>query len=181
MRGTKSICDCRCETAHPSLEGSARNSLRKGYTSIWPNGNTSTATESEFVDMSKLWDRLRELERHQDQSDFIKGIENNFAVGSDRRSSKRFWAFEPVLVYGHAAADDPFHEGTEALHVNSRGGLVTLSTAVSPGQTLLLINKANLKEQKCSVVRQESSYLNRTAIIVEFPEPVADFWHTTSD
>ena len=131
--------------------------------------------------MSKLWDRLRELEPHQNQSDFIKGIQDNFVLGSDRRSSKRFWAFEPVLVYGHAAADDPFHEGTEALHVNSRGGLITLSTAVSPGQTLLLINKANLKEQKCSVVRLESSYLNRTAVIVEFPQPVADFWDATHD
>jgi hypothetical protein len=65
--------------------------------------------------------------------------------------------------------------------VNARGGLITLSTAVAPGQTLLLINKVNLKEQQCSVVRQDSNYLNRTAIIVEFPEPVADFWDTTSD
>lgn len=131
--------------------------------------------------MSKLWDRLRELEPHQNQSDFIKGIQDNFVMGSDRRSSKRFWAFEPVLVYGHAAADDPFHEGTEALHVNSRGGLITLSTAVSPGQTLLLMNKANRKEQKCRVVRLESSYLNRTAVIVEFAQPVADFWDATHD
>ncbi len=131
--------------------------------------------------MSKLWDLLRELEPHQNFSDFIKGIQDNFVLGSDRRSSKRFWAFEPVLVYGHAAADDPFHEGTEALHVNSRGGLITLSTAVSPGQTLLLINKANLKEQQCSVVRLESSYLNRTAVIVEFAQPVADFWDATHE
>jgi len=129
--------------------------------------------------MSKLWDRLRELEQHQNRKDFIKGTQDNFVLGSDRRSSKRFWAFEPVLVYGRAAADDPFHEGTEALYVNSRGGLITLSTAVSPGQTLLLIIKANLKEQKCSVVRHESSYLSRTAVIVEFPQPVVDFWDTT--
>ena len=131
--------------------------------------------------MSKLWDRLRELEPHQDQSDFIKGIQGNFVLGSDRRSSKRIWAFEPVLVYGHGATDDPFHEGTEALHVNARGGLITLSAAVSSGQTLLLINKVNLKEQTCSVVRQDSSYLNRTAVIVEFPQPVADFWDATHD
>ena len=131
--------------------------------------------------MSKIWDRLQELEQHENQSDFIRGVESNFALGSDRRSSERIWAFEPLLVYGHAPAEDPFHEGTEALHVNSRGGLITLSTAVSAGQTLLLINKANLKEQKCSVVRQESSYLNRTAIIVEFPQPVADFWVATHD
>jgi hypothetical protein len=80
------------------------------------------------------------------------------------------------LVYGYGAADNPFHEGTEALYVNARGGLITLSTAVNPGQTLLLINEVNLKEQKCSVVRQKSTYLNRTAIAVEFPQPVPDFW-----
>jgi len=135
--------------------------------------------ESEFVDMSKLWDRLQDVERHQNMSNFTEDVRNNFVPVSDRRSSKRFWAYEPVLVYGHAAGDDPFHEGTEALHVNARGGLITISTAVSPGQTLLLINKANLKEQQCSVVRQESSYLNRTAVIVEFSQPVADFWDAT--
>ena len=100
-----------------------------------------------------------------------KTFKTTLSAIPDRRSSKRFWAYEPILVYGYAAADDPFHEGTEALHVNARGGLITLSTAVTPGQTLLLINKVNLKEQKCSVVRQESRYLNRTAIIVKFPQP----------
>jgi hypothetical protein len=37
----------------------------------------------------------------------------------------------------------------------------------------------NLKEQKCSVVREKSTYLKRTAIIVEFPQPVPDFWDAT--
>jgi hypothetical protein len=129
--------------------------------------------------MSKIWDSLRDVERHKNTPDHKEGVQQHCSSMPERRSSKRFWAFEPVLVYGRAAADDPFHEGTEALHVNARGGLITLSTAVSPGQTLLLINQANLKEQKCRVVRQESSYLNRTAVFVEFPQPVADFWDTT--
>src|SRR5271163_2937005 len=84
--------------------GLGGGSLPKLYGSICPNGNTPTTTESEFVDMSKIWDRLRELEPHQNQSDFIKGTQDNFVLGSDRRCSKRIWAFEPVLVYGRAAA-----------------------------------------------------------------------------
>jgi hypothetical protein len=133
--------------------------------------------------MSRIWDRLQDIERHQNMRNLTEDVPNDFVPVPDRRSSKRFWAYEPLLVYGYAAAaaDSPFHEGTEALHVNARGGLITLSTAVHPGQTLLLMNKANLKEQKCSVVRQESSYLNRTAVIVEFPEPVGDFWDTARD
>ena len=129
--------------------------------------------------MSRIWDRLQDIERHQNMSNLTEGVQNNFVPVPERRSSERFWAYEPILVYGHAGADSPFHEGTEALHVNARGGLITLSTAVNPGQILLLINKVNLKEQKCSVLREKSTYLKRTAIIVEFPQPVPDFWDAT--
>lgn len=129
--------------------------------------------------MSKIWDRLQDIERHQNDGNFKEDVQNDFRAIVDRRSSKRFWAYEPILVYGYATAEEPFHEGTEALHVNARGGLITLNTAVRPGQALLLINKMNLKEQRCNVVREESRYLNRAAIIVKFPEPVGDFWDAT--
>lgn len=129
--------------------------------------------------MSKIWDSLQDVEEHQNKNNYNKGAQNDWDSIPDRRSTKRLWAYAPVLVYGYGTAENPFHEGTEALHVNARGGLITLSTPVNPGQTLLLINKVNLKEQRCSVVRQESSYLTRAAIIVVFPQPVADFWDTT--
>lgn len=130
--------------------------------------------------MSKIWDSLQDVERHQNKHDHKEGLQNYRDPIPDRRSTKRLWAYAPVLVYGHGPADNPFHEGTEALHVNARGGLIALSTFVNPGQTLLLINTVNLKEQKCSVVRQKSTYLNRPAIVVEFPEPVPDFWEHDS-
>jgi hypothetical protein len=129
--------------------------------------------------MSKIWDALREAERIKNKGIYKEGVENHYDPIPDRRSTKRLWANAPVLVYGYGARDNPFHEGTEALYVNARGGLITLNTAVNPGETLLLINKVNLKEQKCRVVRQKSTYLNRTAIAVEFPQPVPDFWDTT--
>jgi hypothetical protein len=129
--------------------------------------------------MSKIWDSLQDVEQHLNKHDYKEDVQNHRDPIPDRRSTKRLWAYAPVLLYGYGAADNPFHEGTEALHVNAGGALITLSTAVNPGQTLLLINMVNLKEQKCSVARQKPSYLNRTAIIVKFPQPVPDFWDTT--
>lgn len=131
--------------------------------------------------MSKIWDELRDAEQHNNQRIYRERPQDLSELFPDRRSNKRFLTNAPVLVYGYRAADDPFHEGTEAISVNARGGLITLTTAVSPGQTLLLINKANSKEERCIVVRQLSTYLNRTGIAVKFPQPVPDFWDATQD
>jgi hypothetical protein len=130
--------------------------------------------------VSKVWDSLRDLELRE------KGYSSRQSVGikrqsvPNRRCAARVWVYSPVLVYGHSTENEPFHEGTEALHVNARGGLITLRITVNPGQTLLLINKVNLREQRCIVVRETSAYLNRTAIVVAFPQPVPGFWDTLS-
>jgi hypothetical protein len=129
--------------------------------------------------MSRIWDLLRDVERNENNHRTKDTQPTRCTPVPDRRSTKRSSAHTPVFVYGYVADDDPFHEGSEALEVSSRGGLITLGTAVEPGQTLLLINKVNQKEQKCNVVRQALAYLNRTAIVVEFPHPVPDFWDTT--
>jgi hypothetical protein len=129
--------------------------------------------------MSKIWDALREAERLKNQRVYKEGLQNDWVALSERRSTKRFLVNTPVLVYGYGATDDPFHERTEALSVNAGGGLITLTTAVNPGQTLLLINEVNLKEEQCTVVRQVCTYLNRTDIVVKFPQLVPDFWDTT--
>ena len=109
----------------------------------------------------------------------MEGIEKYLDAIRDRRSTKRFLPNTPVLVYGYGATDDPFHERTEALSVNAGGGLITLVTAVSSGQTLLLINEVNQKEEKCTVVREVSTHLDRIQIVVKFPQPAPDFWETT--
>ena len=126
--------------------------------------------------MSRIWDSLQDVEQHLKKHDCTEGIQNHGDPIPDRRSTRRLWAYAPVLVYGYEAAGGPFHEGTEALHVNARGGLLTLNTPVKPGQTLLLINKVNQKEQECSVVRQEFTYLNVTTVVVQFSHQAPDFW-----
>jgi hypothetical protein len=121
--------------------------------------------------MSKIWDSLTAVEQHAPGSS-RRGVDSV----SDRRIAPRLWAYAPVLVYGRTTEDQPFHEPTEALRVNASGGLITLTTAVRPGHTFLLINKANHMEQKCHVVGHRGSYLNRSAVGFEFSEPVPDFW-----
>ncbi|HYL96675.1 MAG TPA: hypothetical protein VET69_12800 [Terriglobales bacterium] len=128
--------------------------------------------------MSKIWQALREAERLKNERLSKEVLDSHWDAIPDRRSTKRFLANTPVLVYGYGATDDPFHERTEALSVNASGGLITLTSAVNPGQTLLLINEANLKEERCTVVRQVSTNWNRIDIAVKFCQPVPDFWDT---
>ncbi len=129
--------------------------------------------------ISKIWEALREAERLKKQRVEVERTENYLDAIRDRRSTKRFLANTPVLVYGYGATDEPFHERTEAVSVNAGGGLITLTTAVNLGETLLLINEVNQKEEKCTVIREVSTYLDRTDIVVKFPQPVPDFWGTT--
>jgi hypothetical protein len=133
------------------------------------------------VGISKIREVLREAERLKKQRVEVEGIENYLDAIRDRRSTKRFLANAPVFVYGYGAADEPFHERTEALSVNAGGGLITLATAVNSGQILLLINEVNQKEEKCTVIRQVSTDLDRTGIVVKFQQPVPDFWGTVPD
>ena len=121
--------------------------------------------------MSRIWDSLTAVERQANES---SGRSINSVA--DRRCGPRVWAYASLLVYGRTTDDQPFHEPTEALRVNASGGLITLTTAVRPGHTFLLINKVNHREQKCHVVGQRGSYLNRSAVGFEFSESVPDFW-----
>jgi hypothetical protein len=129
--------------------------------------------------MSKIWEALREAERLKNERVRKEVSDDHEDAIPDRRSTKRFLANAPVLVYGYGATDDPFHERTKALSVNAGGGLITLASAVNPGQTLLLINEVNLKEEKCTVVRQVSTHSNGTDIVVKFRQPIPHFWDTT--
>jgi hypothetical protein len=117
--------------------------------------------------MSKIWNALREAERLKKQRVEEEGIENYWDTISDRRSTKRFLANAPVLVYGYGTAEDPFHALTEATSVNAGGGLITLATAVNAGagQILLLINETNLKEEKCTVIRRVFSCWNSVIVL----------------
>ena len=122
-------------------------------------------------EMSKIWNSLRALEQGKGGAP-RKDLDSI----SDRRCSPRLWVYAPVLVYGHTAGNEPFHEQTEALRVNARGGLITLITAVPPDGPILLMNIANHKEQKCRLVGYRGTYSGRSAIGFEFLESAPGFW-----
>jgi hypothetical protein len=120
--------------------------------------------------LSRIWNLLKEVEKKQ-----ALGSPGIGRV-SDRRSGERLWLFSPILVYGRAIDQEPFHESTEALHVNAAGGLITLIMPVRSGQRLLLFNKFNQREQECYVVCERSRYLRRAAIAIKLSRPAATFW-----
>jgi hypothetical protein len=125
--------------------------------------------------VSKLPNLLHEIEPPTLVPDEREAGQVN-AQHSERRHGERLWIFQPVLVYGRTIESEPFHEGTEALRVNAGGGLITLTSPVRCGQRLILINKVNHKEHECHVVAERSKYLQRTAVVIGFQEPVPDFW-----
>lgn|GEM_PF-2873132 len=124
---------------------------------------------------SKIWNFLHEPEAPANvpgDHEVVRTVERS----AERRHGERQWVYLPVLVYGRTIGSEPFHEGTEALRVNAGGGLITLTSPVRCGQRLLVINKVNQKEHECHVVAERSKYLQRTAVVIGFEEPVPDFW-----
>jgi|SRR5690348_11730592 len=117
--------------------------------------------------MSLIWNKLREAERRR------------VPILWERRSSDRSPLPVPLLVYGHTSEGEPFHEPTEASHINVGGGLIALSFAVSHAQRLLLFNRLNDQEQECHVVGQRVQHSDRVATAVRFLSATSDFWPKT--
>jgi hypothetical protein len=126
--------------------------------------------------VSRIWNFLKDAEPHTLAGARDDAVHNDGDHSPERRLSSRLWVCLPLLVYGRTIESEPFHEGTEALRVNAGGGLITLTTPVRCGQRLLLINKVNQKEHECHVVAERSKYLERTAVVIAFQQPVPDFW-----
>ena len=57
----------------------------------------------------------------------------------------------PLFIYGYGADGAPFYEHTHTIATNERGGLISMSTPVRPGQRLLITNKENECSQECVV------------------------------
>ena len=124
--------------------------------------------------MSRLWDLLKKVEQYETEV-FDQNVPGDRDVMVERRCGQRVCLYSPLLVYGHTTENEPFHERTEGLHVNAGGGLITLTTSVTKGQRLLLINKLD-QEQECRMVCERSKHLTRAAVAVAFIRPVRHFW-----
>jgi hypothetical protein len=99
---------------------------------------------------------------------------------TERRRSPRWSAHVPVFVYGHTAAQDPFHEEAYSAVVSDRGALLIMTTAVPVGERLLLTNRVTQIEQECRVAGLGRRDGPNTEVAVEFTAAAQDFWRVTA-
>jgi len=123
--------------------------------------------------MSRIWESLKHVEQRQVPQPPIEDTQPTSWL-PERRCGERRRVCLPVFVYGHSAERGPFYESTEVLYANNSGGLITLQADVAPGDKLLLTIKQSSRDQECRIIGVRSTYLNRSAVAVEFCEPLLD-------
>ncbi len=132
--------------------------------------------------MSRIWDAMKESERervraseraraHKPKSQTAERPKND---GSDRRRSRRWKQPVPVLIYGSDAEKQPFHEKTDTVDINDDGCLLTVESAVVPGQHLFLTNMRNRAERECVVVHVGKRVHGKARVGVHFLRPLRD-------
>jgi hypothetical protein len=121
--------------------------------------------------VSRIYDAVK---RAQSERAATKRDENR--VEFERRRDKRVPLNVPVFVYGRGARNEPFHEETNSLVVNSHGALLILSSKVNFGQELWLMNPLTRHEQACRVVRFGKKTRKRAEVAIAFTEPAPAFW-----
>lgn len=95
------------------------------------------------------------------------------------RRSPRLELSVPVLVYGHATDDTPFHDITRTISVSTHGALVILDAAVHRGQSVLLANCKTKAEEECRVVYVGPESGGKTAVGIAFRRSAVSFWGLT--
>jgi type II secretory pathway predicted ATPase ExeA len=82
----------------------------------------------------------------------------------------------PLFVYGCGPDGEPFYEHAHTVATNPHGGLLSMNTAVQPGQKILITNQQNEHSQEC-VVEFLGARLGRGVdVAFEFPSPMPEFW-----
>lgn len=125
--------------------------------------------------MSRIFDALKwaELARVDRQDSPTSTTDS--ARQPERRRTCRIRVHFPLFIYGYTG-DNPFHEDACTVEINAHGGLISMQTAVRPGQKLLVMNKGDESVQQCVVlsirVRQEHAF----DVGFEFPTPTPLFW-----
>jgi len=126
--------------------------------------------------MSRIFEAIKKAQ--QDREVRLQSEPYAHAPGphSDRRRHRRWSVDIPVFVYGHSAAQEPFHEEAHTLDVSANGARLMLGAKVQAGQKLLLINKSTQAEQECRVVYLGERRTSSAAVAVEFGQASAPFW-----
>ncbi len=96
--------------------------------------------------------------------------------GPKPRVGDRISLHVPVLVYGWSKGESSFHEETTSLLVNASGGLVTLASNVSLGDTVFVVNHTTQQEQECRVAFVGTEWQGKIRVGVAFKRQAPNFW-----
>ena len=97
-------------------------------------------------------------------------------IRSHLRRSQRVHAQLPVVAQGKSTDETPFADPTRAVVLSAHGCLITLSACVRLGESLILQNVANRKEQDCRVVYLGEKQGGRTEVGLRFKTAAPQFW-----
>ena len=97
-------------------------------------------------------------------------------IRSHLRRSRRVPAQLLVVVQGKLTDETPFVDPTRAVVLSAHGCLITLSASVKLGESLILRNVANCKEQNCRVVYLGEKQGGRTEVGLRFKTAAPQFW-----
>jgi len=81
-----------------------------------------------------------------------------------------------LFVYGYGSDGNSFYEDASTVAMGARGGLISMKTAVRPGQRLILTNKQNECSQECVVEFLGARLARGVDVGFEFSNPAPEFW-----
>jgi hypothetical protein len=96
--------------------------------------------------------------------------------GPKPRVGNRISLHVPVLVYGWSKGESSFHEETTSLLVSGSGGLLTLASKLSLGDTVFVVNQTTQHEQECRVAFVGREWEGEIRVGVAFKSHAPSFW-----
>jgi hypothetical protein len=82
----------------------------------------------------------------------------------------------PVVVCGESGDRTSFREETFTVTVSAHGALLMMSTAVSLGQKIVVINPSNHNEREGRIAFRGPRHAGLSQVAIEFSKPSPEFW-----
>ena len=120
----------------------------------------------------------KQIAEARDKGDLSENAEYHAAKEAQGLLELKISKMEDIV--SNAKVIDPSTLDHTKVLILSKVKIKNEKTGAILNYTIVTENEANLKEEKCTVVREVSTHLDRIDIVVKFPEPVLDFWETSS-
>jgi hypothetical protein len=93
-----------------------------------------------------------------------------------QRRSARVLMDVPVVVCGESGDRIAFREETFTVTVSAHGALLMMSTSVSLGQKIVVINPFSRDEREGRIAYRGPLHAGLSQVAIEFCKPSPDFW-----